>query len=124
MWLIAVAVGVAAGLISGLGIGGGTILVLYLTAILDVDPAAAAAINLVYFFGCAPSSLWFHAKGGLIDRRAALLCAVGGAATALIASLLAPASSPDWLRRLFGALLLTVGVRELWLCFHSEKKSG
>lgn len=124
MWWIAVLVGAVTGVISGLGIGGGTLLVLYLTTVLDTAASAAGGINLVYFLGCAPASLVFHAKGKRIERRAALLAAAGGVITALITALLVPADSPDRLRRTFGVLLLIVGVRELWLFFHDEKNNG
>lgn len=121
MWWIAVAVGAVTGVLSGMGIGGGTLLVLYLTAVLDTAATTAAGINLLYFLGCAPTSLIFHARQGLIDKRAALWAAAGGIVTALLAALLAPDTSPAWLERLFGALLLTVGVRELWQAFRSSQ---
>lgn len=124
MWLVACAVGALTGILSGMGIGGGTLLVLYLTALLGVDPSAAAGINLLYFLGCAPASLVLHIRAGRIDRSVALWAAAGGAITAAVAALLVPDSSPDWLRRAFGALLLIVGVRELWQVFHTAKKSG
>ena len=107
-----------------MGIGGGTILVLYLTAFAGVPASSAAGINLVYFIGCAPPSLWLHFKNGLIDRRAAVFAALGGTVTALAAAWLVPVSSPDWLRRAFGVFLLLVGIRELWQYCHTEKKSG
>ena len=124
MWLIAALVGVVTGIISGMGIGGGTLLVLYLTAVLDTAQNTAAGINLLYFLGCAPSSLILHIRERRVEWRAALWAAAGGAVTALIAALLAPDPTPDWLRRLFGVLLLAVGIRELWTVFHAEKKSG
>jgi len=124
MWVLAVLVGAVTGILSGMGIGGGTLLVLYLTAVLDVAPSAAAGINLLYFLGCAPPSLWFHARGGLIDKQAAVFAALGGVVTAAVTAWLVPDSSPDWLRRCFGVLLLIVGIREVFALFHAEKKSG
>ena len=62
-----------------------------------------------------------------ISGKTALLAAASGSVTALVAALLVPDDSPDWLRRGFGVLLLTVGVRELitvWKAYHTEKKSG
>lgn len=110
-----------------MGIGGGTLLVLYLTIFTDMEATAAASVNLIYFLGCAPASLFFHAKEKRLDGKTALFAAVGGGITALITSLLVPDDSPDWLERGFGILLLIVGVRELWTVmktFHAEKKSG
>ena len=124
MWLLAVLVGIITGVISGMGIGGGTLLVLYLTAILDTAQNTAAGINLLYFLGCAPSSLILHIKEHRTVWRVALWAAASGAVAALIASLLVPDPTPDWLRRVFGALLLFIGFREVWQVFHEEKKSG
>lgn len=124
MWLIAALVGVLTGVLSGMGIGGGTLLVLYLTAVLGTAQSDAAGINLLYFLGCAPASLVLHVKHKRIAWRPALLAAAGGAVTALISSLLVPDPTPDWLRRTFGILLLLVGAREVWTVFHTAKKSG
>lgn len=124
MWCLAALVGIVTGILSGMGIGGGTLLVLYLTAVLDTAPNAAAGINLLYFLGCAPSSLILHIKEHRVQWHAALWAAASGAVTALIASLLAPDPTPDWLRRAFGILLLIVGIREVWQVFHEEKNSG
>lgn len=123
-WLIALAVGAVTGVLSGMGIGGGTLLVLYLTAVLDTAQNAAAGINLLYFLGCAPSSLILHIKEHRVVWRVALWTGAAGAVTALITALLAPDPTPDWLRRIFGVLLLFIGLRELWAVFHDEKKSG
>lgn len=124
MWWLSCLVGALTGIISGMGIGGGTLLVLFLTAVLQTDATAAAGINLLYFLGCAPPSLWLHLRQERIDRSVALWAAVGGAVTAAVAALLVPSSSPDWLRRAFGVLLLTVGIREAWQALHCEKNKG
>ena len=123
-WLLAVLIGAVTGILSGMGIGGGTLLVLYLTAVLDTAQNAAAGINLLYFLGCAPSSLVLHIREHRIRWNVALWTATSGAVTALAASLLAPDPTPDWLRRGFGVLLLFIGFREVWQVFHDEKKSG
>jgi uncharacterized membrane protein YfcA len=47
-------VGTILGFLSGLGIGGGSLLILWLTVILHTDPATARSINLLFFL---PSAL-------------------------------------------------------------------
>ncbi|MBQ4617202.1 MAG: sulfite exporter TauE/SafE family protein [Clostridia bacterium] len=123
-WLLSVLIGLGAGVLSGMGVGGGTLLVLYLTTFAGVDPKAAAAINLVFFLGCAPWAIVQHAKAKRIDTTVARKAAIGGVVTAAVCAALSPPDSPDWMHRLFGVLLLVVGVRELWQLLHSEKKSG
>ena len=106
-------IGVATGIISGFGIGGGSLLVLYLTAITGMSQYTAGGINLLYFIGCAPAALIGHVKNKLVEWRVALWCAVAGIAVAIPVSLAAKDIHSDWLRRLFGLLLLYVGIKEL-----------
>ena len=65
--LVAVAVGLATGILSGCGVGGGSLLMLYLTMLAGIGQYQAAGINLLYFLACAPAALWSHSKNGLID---------------------------------------------------------
>ena len=113
MMLLNFAIGVATGIISGFGIGGGSLLVLYLTAVTGMSQYTAGGINLLYFIGCAPAALIGHVKNKLIEWRVALWCAAAGIAIAIPTSLLAHHFNSDWLRRLFGILLLYIGIKEL-----------
>lgn len=112
-WLFSLLIGVATGVISGFGIGGGSLLVLYLTAFAGVAQHTAGGMNLLYFIGCAPASLIGHIRQRNIDVRVALLCGAAGIAAAIPAALLAARLDTDILRRLFGVLLLAIGIGEL-----------
>nr|WP_295947547.1 sulfite exporter TauE/SafE family protein [uncultured Agathobaculum sp.] len=111
--LLSVLAGLATGILSGFGIGGGSLLLLYLTLFADVGQFAAAGINLLYFIACAPAALWSHIKNGLVEGRAAGWCVLAGVATSVAAALLAARMDTDWLRRAFGVFLLYVGAKEL-----------
>ena len=113
MNVLNVIIGVATGIVSGFGIGGGSLLVLYLTAVTGMSQYMAGGINLLYFIGCAPAALMGHIKNKLVEWRAALWCAVAGIAVAIPTSLLADNFNSDWLRRLFGLMLLYIGIKEL-----------
>lgn len=119
MRILEFCVGVATGIVSGFGIGGGSLLVLYLATVTGASQYTAGGINLLYFIGCAPAALIGHIKNKLVDWRTALWCAASGVAVAIPTSLLADNFNNDWLRRLFGILLLYIGIRELRL---SKKK--
>lgn len=106
-------IGAATGIISGFGIGGGSILVLYLTAVMGMPQYVAGGINLLYFIGCAPMALVGHARNHLIEWKIALWCIIAGVLVAIPTSLLADGLDSDWLRRLFGVLLLLIGIKEL-----------
>ncbi len=116
--LLAVAVGLATGILSGCGVGGGSLLMLYLTLFAGMGQYQAAGINLLYFLACAPAALWAHLKNGLVGKKAALWCIAAGVPAAVAASLLAAHMDTGWLRRVFGLFLLCVGVKE---CFAKRK---
>ena len=111
--LIAVIAGLLTGVLSGFGIGGGSLLLLYLTLFAGFGQFAAGGINLLYFLACAPAALYAHVKNGLVERKAVKWCAATGVLTSVAAALLAARIDTDWLRRIFGVFLLYVGVKEL-----------
>lgn len=106
-------IGVATGIISGFGIGGGSLLVLYLTAFAGVAQHTAGGINLLYFIGCAPAALIGHIRQKRIEWAAVWWCSAAGVAVAVPTAYLVADLKTDLLRRLFGVLLLYVGVKEL-----------
>lgn len=112
--IVPLIVGLLTGIVSGCGIGGGSLLVLYLTAVAGVDQYAAGGINLLYFLCCAPVALIGHIRHHRVAWRVVLWAVSGGVVTAVAASFLAAHIDTDWLRRGFGLVLLYVGVRELF----------
>ncbi len=113
MNILSLIIGTLTGIISGFGIGGGSLLVLYLTAFGGVAQYPAGGINLVYFIGCAPAALVGHIRQKNIVWQAVLWCSIAGIAVAIPTSLLAADMDTNLLRRLFGGLLLYIGVKEL-----------
>ena len=120
--MIAAVVGLATGVLSGFGVGGGSLLILYLTAVVGMDQYAAGGVNLLYFLCCAPAALISHVRQKRVEWRAVLWCSITGVITSLIAAWFASQMDVALLRRLFGILLLYVGVRELFC--KSEKKKA
>ena len=118
-WLIPLAVGFGAGILSAWGVGGGTLLLLVMTLFLGVEPSTARAINLLYFLPTAGVSLLFHRKNRLLDRNA-LKCAIPpGIAAAAAAAFAATAVDTELLRKPFGIFLLSSGI----LMLRQDKKS-
>lgn len=106
--------GLAAGVLSGFGVGGGTLLVLWLTLFAHTPQREAGGINLVFFLCCALPALWGHLKNKRIDKPAALWAAAAGLPACVLGAVLAGRVDTTLLRRAFGALLLWVGLRELF----------
>lgn len=106
-------IGLVTGVLSGFGIGGGSLLVLYLTGVAGVNQYVAGGINLLYFAFCAPAALISHIKNRLIDRDAVIYCTLAGVVTSVLAAWVAGMIDVGLLRRLFGVFLLYIGIREL-----------
>ena len=121
IWL-GITVGILTGIISGFGVGGGSLLVLYLTAVMGVAQYTASGVNLLYFLCCAPTALWSHIRQKRVDWQAVIWCAAVGAVTSVGAAFAASYLPSDLLRRLFGGLLLYIGVRELFFAGKASKK--
>lgn len=96
----------ATGVLSGWGVGGGTLLTLCLTLFLGMDHRLAQTVNLVVFLPTAALSLWFHRKNGLLDKEVWAQTSVPGAVAALLCAPLALAVDASFLRKPFGIFLL------------------
>lgn len=113
-WVIALAAGAATGVLSGLGIGGGTLLLIYMTTFAGVPQALAQGINLLYFLPAAASALPSHVRNGYIDKSVLLPAILAGLAGTALGAWAATALETALLRRVFGGFLIVVGLRELF----------
>ena len=109
----AVAIGTVLGILSGLGTGGGSLLILWLTMVLGMDQTAARSINLLFFIPSALVACLFRYKQGKLDIRKVLPAIVAGCIAAACFSWLSVLLELEVLKKLFGVLLLFTGIREL-----------
>ena len=119
-WLFPLLAGVVTGVLSGFGVGGGTLLILWLTLAAGMDQRQAGGVNLLYFTACAAPALWGHFKNKLVENRAALWAALAGVPACLAVAALANFLDTALLRRGFGLVLLWVGIFRFdlvaWFC--------
>ena len=113
-WLLPLACGLGAGILSAWGVGGGTLLLLVMTLVLGVDQQTAQGINLLFFLPTAASALVCHARSGCLDRPVLRSAMPWAAAAAAAGAWMATAVDPEMLRRPFGVYLLLSGVSLLW----------
>jgi uncharacterized membrane protein YfcA len=107
-------VGTLLGFLAGLGIGGGSLLMVWLTVVLDADPATARSINLLFFLPSAVIACLFRWKQGCIHWKQVLPAIAAGCAAAALGSWLGTVLEIQLLKKLFGGLLLAAGLRELF----------
>ena len=105
-FLSALLAGAVTGILSGFGVGGGTLLLIYMTAFAGVPQTTAQGINLLYFL---PADL----KNGYVEKTAALPAIAAGLLGTALAAWLATALDVAVLHRCFGGFLLFIGAAEL-----------
>ena len=111
---VALAVGTVLGFLSGLGIGGGSLLILWLTVVLGMPPEHARSINLLFFLPAAAIALCFRWNQGAVKLRRVLPAMIAGSLTAAVFSIVGMQLELSLLKKLFGGLLIATGLRELF----------
>lgn len=109
----ALLVGTVLGFLSGLGVGGGSLLILWLTLVLNMPSPDARGINLVFFLPAALFSSFFRWKQGALKLSVVIPGAVCGCIAAVLCTWLGMRMDVEMLKKLFGGLLLITGLREL-----------
>lgn len=107
-------IGSILGFLSGLGVGGGSLLMLWLTLVLNMEHNAARIINLLFFIPSAIIASFFRWRQGSLDFKKVLPAIIGGCISAACLSLVSKQIDISLLKKLFGVLLLLTGLRELF----------
>ena len=115
---VALGISVILGFLAGLGVGGGSLLVMWLTLIVGIDHPQARIINLMFFIPAAIISSLFRWKQGSLDFKKVIPAIIAGCLAAAAFSWLARYLELDILKKIFGGLLLFAGIREL---FYKQK---
>ena len=111
--LIHILVGALLGTLAGLGTGGGSLLILWLTLVEGMDQPTARTVNLMFFLPCALIAGISHLRHGTVQYKKILLPALCGCLAAAAATILGKRTDTDQLQKLFGVLLLFTSFREL-----------
>ena len=112
-WLIAALAGAVTGVLSGFGVGGGSLLLIYMTSFAGVPQTLAQGVNLLYFLPTAATALPAHFKNGYVEKRALLPAIAAGLVCSALTAWAATALDVELLRKCFGGFLIVVGLREL-----------
>lgn len=102
--------GIAAGILGGMGMGGGTILIPLLTIFFNVGQKEAQAINLVAFIPMAMVSLAIHIKNKRVKKEGLLWIIVPAVLTSVGGGFAAQAVDGEVLKKIFGGFLLLLSV--------------
>lgn len=107
-------VGFLSGIISGMGIGGGTILIPSLVFFGELSQVQAQGINLIVFIPISIVAIITHMKQGNIESKYIKPIIIGGIISAVIGSMIAVKIDEERLRTFFGIFLFIIGLYEFF----------
>lgn len=110
---VSILIGTVLGILSGLGTGGGSLLILWLTLVLGMAQPEARILNLLFFIPSALVSCLFRWKQGRLDIKKVLPAIIAGSIASGVFTFLSRDMDTGMLQKLFGGLLLLTGIREL-----------
>jgi uncharacterized membrane protein YfcA len=107
-----VVAGVATGILSALfGVGGGILMVPFITLALDESQHLAEGTSLLVIVPTAIAGVVAHNRRGFVSFRHAVLIALGGVGGAALGAWLALRLDADVLQKVFGAFVFVMGAR-------------
>lgn len=114
--------GFLSGILGGMGMGGGTLLIPFLTIFLKLPQIESQAINLISFIIMSVVALIIHIKNKLVVFKEGLIIILVGLGTSVLGSMLANSTNTLTLRTLFGVFLVGIGLFQGASLFIFEKK--
>jgi uncharacterized membrane protein YfcA len=110
--------------LSGMGVGSGGLLVLYLTLVRDTPHLTAQGLNLLFFIFASGASLCIHLTRRQIALLPVALLTVGGLLGSLLGTRLSAALPEVWVARCFGLFLIGAGLLTLLRDRGKVKRTG
>lgn len=110
-------IGLVAGTVSGTGMGGGTVLILLLTALNGVEQHIAQATNLVFFIPTSIAAIITNWKYKLIDKKIALTISIFGVIGAALGAIVSSKTNVENLKKYFGIFLALIAILEIYSYF-------
>ena len=110
---VVLVIGTLLGFLAGIGVGGGSLLIMWLTLILQMPYPQARILNLLFFLPSALVASLFRWKQGAREIKKILPAILAGLIAAGAFSVLSNHIDVQLLKKAFGVLLLITGIREL-----------
>lgn len=117
-FLDAIAV-IVSSIVGAMGLGGGSVLILYLTLFRHLPQLVSQGINLLFFIPCAVTAVIIYAKQKILQWKLVLPMVLGGSVGVAIGTFFLKNLDTKYISILFAVFLLAVGTYTL---FSKEKK--
>lgn len=114
--------GIIAGIVTGLGMGGGTVLILLLSLFTGLEQHVAQATNLVFFIPTSIAAIIINLKQKNIDFKLAINVVIFGIIGAIIGTIISNNISSENLRKYFAIFILFIAFHEVYELYREYKK--
>ena len=114
MNIAALIAGLLSGIIGAMGLGGGAVLIIYLSVFTSTEQLTTQGINLIFFVPIAILAVAVYAFKKQIKWKTVLPIAAGGVAGAVGGLFAASFLGGGMLSKIFGGFLIILGLREMF----------
>jgi len=111
---VALLAGLLSGIIGAMGMGGGAVLIIYLTLFASVEQLTAQGINLIFFIPIGITAILIYAKKGKIKWKTTVPIALGGIIGAAVGIYLVGILGSNVISKIFGGFLALLGFLEIF----------
>ena len=112
--MLNIVIGTVSGIVSALGIGGGTILIMFLSFFMGKDQHIAQGANLIFFIPTAIISIIMNLKNKLVKWKTGLVIILFGVIGAVIGAQISINLDTKILKLCFGIFLICIAVFEIY----------
>lgn len=123
-FIIPALAGLFAGTAGAMGLGGGSVLLIYLTVFAGVEQLTAQGINLIFFVPIALTAVITYLKQGVIKYKKILPIILFGVASSLLVGYLVKFLDTGLLRKIFGGFVLVYGITQVFSKGSNKEKNN
>ena len=107
-------IGLISGIVSGTGMGGGTILIFLLTFFMGLDQHVAQAANLIFFVPTSIVAIIVNIKNKNVDLKLGVIISIFGILGAIIGANISINMDVNNLKKYFGYFLAIITFHEIY----------
>lgn len=112
--LIEILTGAISGIVTAMGMGGGTILILILSVFLGFDQRIAQATNLVFFVPTSITAIIINIRRKIINWKTGIIVVISGIIGAIVGANIAVNLDVKNLKKLFGLFLMAIAIYQIY----------
>lgn len=122
--MIETIIGCISGIISGMGMGGGTMLIFLLSFLLGIEQHVAQATNLIFFIPTAIVAIIVNVRNKNVDGKLAIIISIFGILGAIWGANISIRTDVNLLKKFFGVFLAIIAIHEIYSIIKIYKKEN